>query len=112
MANVSFTLARWIVVVLLCLAAATSAFAQGGTGTLTGTVVDGTGAAIPGATVIATEVNTGAVRTVVSDDAGLFRIPALNPGRYVIKIELASFRPLIGGRHQPPRAPRFAISAN
>ena len=45
MANVSFRLARWIVVVLLCLSAPISAFAQGGTGTLTGTVVDGTGAA-------------------------------------------------------------------
>ena len=82
MANVSFTLARWIVVVLLCLAGATNAFAQGGTGTLTGTVVDGTGAALPGATVNATEANTGTVRTVVSDEAGLFRMAALNPGRY------------------------------
>ena len=94
MANVSFRLARWIVVVLLCLAAPISAFAQGGTGTLTGTVVDGTGAAIPGATVIATESNTGTERTVVSDDAGVFRMAALNPGRYILKIELASFRPL------------------
>ena len=94
MANVSFRLARWIVVVLLCLAAATSAFAQGGTGTLTGTVVDGTGAAIPGATVTATELNTGTERTVVSDDTGVFRMAALNPGPYVIKIELASFKPL------------------
>ena len=94
MANVSFRLARWIVVVLLCLAGATNAFAQGGTGTLTGTVVDGTGAAIPGATVTATELNTGTERTVVSDEAGVFRMAALNPGRYVIKIELASFKPL------------------
>ena len=79
--------------VLLCLAA-TSAFAQGGTGTLTGTVVDGTGAAVPGATVTATELNTGTERTVVSDEPGVFRMAALNPGPYVIKIELASFRPL------------------
>ena len=63
MANVSFRLARWIVVVLLCLASASIAFAQGATGTLAGTVVDGTGAAIPGATVNATEANTGTVRT-------------------------------------------------
>ena len=94
MANVSFRLARWIVVVLLCLAAATSAFAQGGTGTLTGTVVDGTGAALPGATVNATEANTGSVRTAVSDESGLFRMAALNPGRYAITIEIANFRTL------------------
>jgi hypothetical protein len=94
MANVSIVLAQRVVVVLLCLAGATNAFAQGGTGTLTGTVVDSTGAAIPGATVTATELNTGTQRMVVSDDAGVFRMAALNPGAYVIKIELASFKPL------------------
>jgi hypothetical protein len=94
MANVSFDLARRVVVILLCLAGATNAFAQGGTGTLTGTIVDSSGAAVPGATVTATEVNTGTERTVVSDDVGVFRMAALNPGPYVIKIELASFKPL------------------
>ena len=98
MANVSIGLARRIVVVLLlCLAGAANAFAQGGTGTLTGTVVDSTGAAVPGATVTATELNTGTQRTVVSDDVGVFRMAALNPGPYVIKIELSSFKPLSVG---------------
>jgi Carboxypeptidase regulatory-like domain/TonB-dependent Receptor Plug Domain len=79
---------------MLYLAGAVNAFAQGATGTLTGTVVDGTGGALPGATVNATEANTGTVRTVVTDENGLFRMAALNPGRYSLTVELSSFRAL------------------
>ena len=71
--------ARPVVFLLVCLAGAGTAFAQGATGTLTGTVVDGSGAAVPGATVNATEANTGTVRTVVSNEQGLFRMAALIP---------------------------------
>ena len=79
---------------LVCLCWAAAAFAQSATGTITGTVVDGTGAALPGATVNVTEAATGTVRTVVTDDAGLFRFAALNPGRYSLAVELANFRAL------------------
>jgi hypothetical protein len=50
-----------LVFALICLSAPSSAFAQG-TGTLTGTVVDSSGSAVPGATVTATEAETTAVR--------------------------------------------------
>ena len=89
--------ARPFVVVLLSLAGAAGAFAQGGSGTLTGTVVDATGAAIPGAAVSATEANTGSVRTVVSNEVGLFRMAALNPGGYVVSVELTGFSTLTVG---------------
>ena len=81
------------VVAAICFADASAAFAQG-TGTLTGTVVDSQGSAVPGATVTATEAETAAVRVVVSNESGLFRIAALNPGRYSLKVDLASFRPV------------------
>jgi outer membrane receptor protein involved in Fe transport len=80
--------------VAFCLADADRASAQAVSGILTGTVVDSSGAAVPGATVNATEASTGAVRTAVSGDGGLFRIPALNPGNYVVTVELASFKTL------------------
>src|SRR5262245_32214452 len=86
--------ARPVVLLLVCMACAAPAFAQGATGTLTGTVIDSTGAAIPGATVNATEANTGTVRSVVSNEQGVFRMAALNPGRYTLSVELASFRTL------------------
>ena len=49
---------------------------------------------MPGATITATDASTAAVRTVVSNENGLFRIAALNPGRYVVKVELTSFKPV------------------
>jgi len=82
------------VVASVCLVGASSAFAQGTTGTLTGTVVDAQGSAVPGATVTATEAETAATRTVVSNETGLFRITGLDPGRYTVKIELTSFKPI------------------
>ena len=82
------------VLALVCLCWAAAAFAQSATGTITGTVVDGTGAALPGATVNVTEAATGTVRTATTDAAGLFRFAALNPGRYSLAVELASFRTL------------------
>ena len=77
----------------ICLAGASTALAQG-TGTLSGTVVDSQGSAVPGATVTATEAETAAIRTVVSDESGLFRLAGLNPGRYTLKVELTAFRPI------------------
>jgi hypothetical protein len=82
-----------LVVVLICLAAAGTASAQG-TGTITGTILDTSGAALPGASVTVTETNTVAVRTGVSNETGLFRIAALDPGEYTVRVELASFKPV------------------
>ena len=68
--------------------------AQAGTGTLSGTVVDEQGAAIPGANVTATEQATGAARTAVSDAEGVFRLAGLPAGRYTVDITLQGFTPL------------------
>ena len=48
--------------------------------TLTGRVTDSNGLAIVGATVKATLVDTGAERTVVTNDEGRFRLIELKPG--------------------------------
>ena len=42
-------------------------------GTLTGTVTDPSGAAIPGAQIVALEVQTGVSQTATSDSAGIYR---------------------------------------
>ena len=94
MSNVRCTWALLLLVGAFCLAGANPASAQAVSGILTGTIVDSSGAGVPGATVNATEASTGAVRTAVSGEAGLFRIPALNPGSYVVTVELASFKTL------------------
>ena len=87
----------WIETVLalcLMLAAGASAWAQVGNGTLTGTVVDAQGGALPGATVTVTEQATNAVRTATSDRDGVFRVPALPPGRYNLDVTMSGFASL------------------
>ncbi|PYR59400.1 MAG: hypothetical protein DMF91_14940 [Acidobacteria bacterium] len=61
-------------------------------GEITGEVRDATGAVIPGATVTVRNHSTNALRTVVSNNAGVYSFPALQPGTYTVKTELQGFR--------------------
>src|SRR5262245_6113167 len=84
-------LVAWVAVLML-LASASTAFAQGqGNAAVTGTIGDSTGV-VPGATVTATDASTGLVRTAVSDDRGVFRLVSLPPAKYSIKIEMQGFK--------------------
>jgi hypothetical protein len=66
--------------------------AQSGTSSaLAGTVADPSGAMIPAAQVKATEVNTGAVRTVQSNADGRFLFSQVNPGTYRIEVRTSGF---------------------
>ena len=60
--------------------------------TINGTVVDGTGAVIPGATVTVTNEATGQKRDTVSNGEGYFAFPALLTGSYSIRIEAKGFK--------------------
>jgi len=60
-------------------------------GTLTGTVTDPSGAAVPGAQVIALEVQTGVSQTVTGDSSGNYRFTALLPGTYKVTISAQGF---------------------
>src|SRR5687767_3173959 len=53
--------------------------------TITGRVADQNGALIPGATVTAVFVKSGAERTAVADDDGRYRLIQLEPGIYNLK---------------------------
>jgi len=77
---------------LLILAAIVpAAAAQSTGGTITGVVRDGTGAVLPGATVVVTNTDTSIARTLVSDDGGRYTAPDLSPGPYSVKISLDGF---------------------
>ena len=69
-----------------------SAGAQVLEATLYGVVHDTTGAILPGVTVVVTHQGTNLARETVSDERGEFALPALPPGPYAIKIELAGFK--------------------
>src|SRR5688500_12208954 len=78
-----------VLVLLPALAAAQGALARG---TLTGTVRDPSGAVLPGVTVEATSpVLIEKVRTVVTDNAGIYRIVNLDPGVYTLTFTLQGF---------------------
>jgi hypothetical protein len=68
------------------------AWAQAGTATITGLIVDETGGALPGVTVTATNQATNVAYTAVTNDAGNYTITAVLIGTYVVKAELTGFR--------------------
>ena len=76
---------------LLLLAYAAPAAAQLDTATVIGVVTDTQGAVIPGATVTATNKNSGFVRSTTSDAEGRYRLAALTPGSYEVVAELQGF---------------------
>lgn len=59
---------------------------------LNGSVVDTTGALIPGAKVTAINTDTGAIRATVANGAGQFNLPALPVGPYSLKVEARGFK--------------------
>src|SRR5213594_2177573 len=61
-------------------------------GEITGVVRDSSGAVVPGATVTVTNPATNASRTAISNEAGVYNFPALQPGMYNIKVEIGGFR--------------------
>jgi hypothetical protein len=74
-------------VVLSILGSCLPAIAQSGTSSaITGTIVDPARSVIAGATVTASEINTGATRTAQSDTTGRFLFSQLNPGTYRITV--------------------------
>jgi hypothetical protein len=76
--------------IVLCLSA--DAFAQADRGTITGTVTDSTGAAVPGANVTVTNLATNANSTAVTTSDGVYSIVALQPGAYRVRIEKTGFK--------------------
>ena len=76
---------------LILLLTASAAWAQA-TAQLGGTVRDETGAVLPGVTVTATQVDTGASRTGVTDEIGAYVLPNLPTGPYRLEASLQGFR--------------------
>ena len=58
---------------------------------LIGRVLDKSGAALPGATVTATQKETGLTRTTVTESDGHYRLPSVPVGTYTVTVELNGF---------------------
>ncbi len=77
---------------LLVALAAVVLFAQGNVATLNGTILDSSGAAVPGAVIIATNVETGVETRAATTSAGAYTLAYLPAGTYTLRVTAAGFR--------------------
>jgi hypothetical protein len=82
----------FFVMVLLALCAAASASAQKTSGQITGTVLDPQGAAVPDATVTATNTGTNLTRTITTSQDGNYSLPDLPIGTYKLSVTKSGFK--------------------
>jgi len=69
-----------------------AALAQGNLGRITGAILDQSGGAIAGSTVTVTDVQRGISRTLITDQAGEYAAPNLQPGTYTVRGEAKGFK--------------------
>jgi hypothetical protein len=62
------------------------------TGSIVGQVTDLSGAAVPGAKVVVTGVETGLERPTTTTSEGYYSVPALPPANYSVSAEIAGFK--------------------
>ena len=73
------------------LTSVSAAFAQGGRGTINGTVQDASGALIANAQVTVKDVLTGSVTNLTTTSEGHYNAPFLQPGKYEIAVTKQGF---------------------
>src|SRR5216684_1972662 len=88
-ARIAFTIA------LLLIAVGSSLAQVGNQGTIQGTVVDQTGAVVPGAEITATRTATGATFKTTSTNDGFFEFPILPVGTYDLQARRSGFTALM-----------------
>src|SRR5688572_18390777 len=83
------TLAAAVVVIPTC------TFAQTGSAALTGSVLDGTGAPIPGVKLSIINEESGAKSETLANESGAYRVASLVPGAYRVEAAAPGFDVLI-----------------
>jgi hypothetical protein len=66
--------------------------AQQQLGAIQGTVTDQTRSVLPRVAVTVTNLDTAVSRAATTNDAGIYRVASLDPGRYQVQVELQGFR--------------------
>jgi len=85
-------LGYWATLLIAILLTAAVCFAQSDTARLQGTVTDPSGAAVLGAIVNVTSVETGRLTSVTTSELGYYTATALPPGNYKVEIEQKGFK--------------------
>ena len=89
--NTKYVRALLLVILVGIAASGFLAYGQGTSASLTGNVTDPAGAAIPGATVIITNVDTGFSQSAKTDNVGTYLLRPLPIGNYSLAIDAAGF---------------------
>ncbi len=89
--NASRKLSNGLLGFLVLLLVSVSACVAQSTATLSGTVTDPSGAVVAGAQVTVHSLATGAERALVTDSAGLYVAPSLEPGDYQVQAKASGF---------------------
>ena len=76
----------------LFLLTVTSLFAQGDRAAFDGSITDVTGSAVPNATVVALETQTGVETKTTTTEAGVYRMPYIPLGTYKISVSAPGFK--------------------
>src|SRR5260221_8507723 len=87
--------ARCVMVLALLVSPAVASAQRATTGTLTGKVVDSSGAVLPGVTISAQSAEALGQFSAVTDAQGIYRIANLLPATYDVKAELSGFQSVI-----------------
>jgi hypothetical protein len=91
--NIARLLGRTLLALSLSICSIVPAMAQG-VGGIAGTVMDSSGAVLPGAAITLSSVQgtLGSNQETVTDDRGAYQFPRLVPGTYIIRAQLQGFR--------------------
>src|SRR5215467_9187381 len=88
------------VLLMILLLSGTLVWGQLGTSTIRGTITDSSGAALPGATVTVTNLQTNLSRTLTTGSTGGYSFDSIPPGDYKVEIEAKGFRKSVVSRVQ------------
>src|SRR5690242_7915720 len=79
-------------IIMLTALACMLGWSQDTRGTITGRITDPSGAVIPGASVVVTNVAMGSKLTVGTNQDGYYTAPLLMPGTYQVEVTVTGFK--------------------
>jgi hypothetical protein len=83
---------RFLAMTLISLVAFSASMSGQTFGEITGEIRDSSGGAVVGAVITVTNKATSAVRSAVTNDAGIYSFPSMQPGAYELKVAKDGFR--------------------
>src|SRR5438876_7929051 len=86
----------WISALTVTMLCGWQAFAQTSAG-VKGLVTDSSGALVPGAMIVVTNLDTGARRETATNESGVYQFPLLQPARYTIAARKQGFKQVTRG---------------